>query len=173
MAPSLSLRHECSWAEETLSPTNVHSGNPVADRQAVPFNPHALCWRDNRLTGVVHLNLHFWAFISFNWACREIRRRAFCGDVKLPSRQSPNTSMTDKPGDNRPCSSQNANSMNRRLRSPLNHPSFSCPRVPLSTPHIVTCKPRHHTRWPGRYKIFREVNKLCSWFFFSTNLFVK
>ena len=83
-------------------------------------------WRDNRLTGVVHLNLHFWAFISFNWACREIRRRASCGDVKLPGRQLPNTSMTDKPGDNRPCSSQNASSMNRRLRSPLNHPSFSC-----------------------------------------------
>ena len=37
MAPSLSLRHECSWAEETLSPTNVHSGNPVADSQWIVY----------------------------------------------------------------------------------------------------------------------------------------
>jgi len=141
-------------AEETFPSTNVHSGNPVADRQDVPFNPHALhalCWRNNHLTEIIRLNLLFWAFSSFNWVYWEIRRCAPRGGVGPPDLPLPNTSMTDKPGDNRRCSLQNASSMNRRLRSPLNHPSFSCPRVPLSTSHIATCKTRHHTRWPGRY----------------------
>ena len=39
-----------------------------------------------------------------------------------------------------------------RLFSLLDHSSFSCPCVPLSTPHVVTYYPRHHTRWPDRYK---------------------
>ena len=49
-------------AEETLPPTNIHYGNPVAGGQAVPFNPHelhALCWRNNHLTELVRLNLLF------------------------------------------------------------------------------------------------------------------
>ena len=37
----------------------------------------------------------------------------------------------------------------------FDHSSFSCPRVPLSTPHVVTYCPRHHTRWPGRYNIYK------------------
>ena len=49
-------------AEETLPPTNVHSGNPVVDGQAVPFNPHdlhALCWHNNHLIEIIRLNLPF------------------------------------------------------------------------------------------------------------------
>jgi len=49
-------------AEETLPPTNVHSGNPVADEQVVPSNPlnlHAPCWRNNHLTELTRLNLLF------------------------------------------------------------------------------------------------------------------
>jgi len=142
--------------EETLPSTNVHFGNPVADRQAppttqTPFTPHAG-------VTIASLELYTWTYTSGPsstsiWTRRDIWRRASCGDVKLPDRQLPNTSMTGKPGDNRPYSSQHASSMNRRLRSPLNPPSFPCPRVPLRRPHLVTCKTRHHTRWPGRYRV--------------------
>ena len=47
---------------ETLPPTNVHSGNPVADEQGVPPNPldlHAPCWRNNHLTELIRLKLLF------------------------------------------------------------------------------------------------------------------
>ena len=49
-------------AEETLPPANVHSGNPFADGQVVPFNPldlHAPCFRNNRLTELTRLNVLF------------------------------------------------------------------------------------------------------------------
>ena len=49
-------------AGETLPPTNVHSGNPVADVQGVPPNPldlHAPCWCHNRLTELTRLKLPF------------------------------------------------------------------------------------------------------------------
>ena len=49
-------------AEETLPPTNVHSGNPVADEQGVPPSPldlHAPCWCHNRLTELTRLKLPF------------------------------------------------------------------------------------------------------------------
>jgi len=42
-------------AEETLLSTNVHSRNPVVDRQDAPFNPHALHtlrWHDNCSVGL-------------------------------------------------------------------------------------------------------------------------
>jgi len=57
-----------------------------------------------------------------------------------------NTSMSQKPGDNRLCSLQLATSMSRRLRSLLDHSFLTCPRVLLSTPHTVTCQARHHKR---------------------------
>ena len=94
-------------AEETLPPTNVHSGNPVADGQAVPFKPHdlhALCWRNNHLTKIIRLNLLIWASSSFNWVYWEIRRCAPRGDIIPPDLPLSDTSMTHKPGDNRPCS---------------------------------------------------------------------
>jgi len=49
-------------ADGTLPPMNVHSGNPVADGQVVPFNLldlHAPCWRNPHL-----LDLHVWTFSS-------------------------------------------------------------------------------------------------------------
>ena len=49
-------------AEETLPPTNVPSGNPVADEQSVPLNPlslHAPCWRNSHLTELTRLRLPF------------------------------------------------------------------------------------------------------------------
>ena len=56
-------------AEETLPPTNVHSGNPVVDEQVVPSNSldlHAPCWRNNRLTELTRLNLLARASNNFN-----------------------------------------------------------------------------------------------------------
>ena len=47
-------------AGETLPPTNVHSGSPVADEQGVPPNPldlHAHCWRNKHLTELTRLKL--------------------------------------------------------------------------------------------------------------------
>ena len=49
-------------AGETLPPTNIHSGNLDVDEQGVPPNPldiHAPCWRNNRLTELIRLNLLF------------------------------------------------------------------------------------------------------------------
>ena len=49
-------------AKETFPPTNVHSGNPVADGQDVPFNPHDLTPHAGATT--ILLNLHVWTYFS-------------------------------------------------------------------------------------------------------------
>ena len=141
--------------EETLPSTNVHSGNPVADRRAVPStqtpftpmlvqqSPHWSCTLELTPLGLHQLQSEHVgrssdvlpsATSSYMIANRQIRW------------------WRANPGDNRACSSQNASSMNRRPRSPLNHPSFLAYVFHWARPHLGTWKTRHHTQWPGRYR---------------------
>ena len=108
-----------------LSPQPKRSSRPIQ-------SPHWSCTLELTLMGLHQLQ-------------SELVEKS--GDV-LHDRQSPNTSMTGKPGENRPCSSQNASSMTGDYTHlwTIHLPLFTCSAEHAPHSHVQDTS-SHLTTW--------------------------